>query len=192
MNNSTGTKTGWKQRLRRELFEYWVTAAYLMLYFGAFAWYRRLILAEYRITYLNYGVAIIEALVLAKVILIGDLLRLGHRFGNRPLIVPTVIRSAIFTVWIWIFSIGESAIKGLLHGAGLIGGFNEFMGKGKFQLLASSLVVFFTFIPFFAFRELNRMMGEGRIWRAFFRRGATGQSSRRSGPEGDDEVLCWP
>jgi hypothetical protein len=39
---------------------------YLAIFFGVFTWYRRFVLAEYRITYLHYGTAIIEALILAK------------------------------------------------------------------------------------------------------------------------------
>ena len=171
MSNATGKPGGWKQRIRHELFEYWMTVLYLALYFGAFTMYRRLILAEYQISYMNYGMALIEALVLAKVILLGDLLRLGRGLENWPLIIPTLFRAIKFTIWVGVFTILEHTIRGGLRGEGLAGGFGNFISKGKYELLASSLVVFFTFIPFFAFRELNRLLGKGRIWEAFFRGG---------------------
>jgi hypothetical protein len=51
--------------------EYWINVAYLALVFAAFTQYRRFLLAAYDITYTNYWVAVIEALILAKVIMIG-------------------------------------------------------------------------------------------------------------------------
>ena len=51
-------------------------------------------------------------------------------------------------------------------------GLMEFFGKGRHELLANSLIVFVSFIPFFAFRELRRVMGDGSLWALFFRRSA--------------------
>src|SRR5215472_17137660 len=92
-------KIGWKQRFIREFVNYWINFVYLAIVFGLFAWYRRLILAEYEIKYLNYGVAIIEALILAKVILIGDMLGLGREFKNKPLIYQTLYNSIVFSLF---------------------------------------------------------------------------------------------
>ena len=47
-------------------------SCYLTLVFAAFTQYRRIVLAAHDITYTNYWVAVIEALILAKVIMIGD------------------------------------------------------------------------------------------------------------------------
>lgn len=177
------TSVEWKERIRHELFAYWMTVLYLAIYFGVFTQYRRLILAQYQISYMNYGFALIEALVLAKVILIGDLLRLGRGLENRPLIIPTVFRVFMFTIYVGVFTMIEHTIRGWLRGKGVVGGLEEFFSKGKYELLASSLVVFFTFIPFFAFRELNRVLGKGRIWAAFFRSGAQRAADLGRGPD---------
>jgi hypothetical protein len=45
--------------------------------------------------------------------------------------------------------------------------FGNFLGKGYHKVLAGCLVVFVAFISFFAFRELGRVLGEGKI-RTFF------------------------
>jgi hypothetical protein len=37
-------------------------------------------------------------------------------------------------------------------------------------LLANVLVMFVAFIPFFAFKELGRVLRKGRVWELFFRR----------------------
>src|SRR5215469_6841791 len=166
----TGEKAGWKSRIREEMISYWVTVAYLTLYFGVFFNYRRLLLAQYQISYENYGVALIEALVLAKVILIGDLLRLGRGLEEKPLVYPTIFRAFIFTIWVALFKLLEETVKGLFRGEGLGGGFDHIVAKGQYEYFASCLVVFFTFIPFFAFKELVRVTGKGRIFKLFFRR----------------------
>ena len=161
---------GWKSRLRKEMISYWITVAYLTLYFGVFFSYRRLLLAQYQISYENYGIALIQALVLAKVILIGDLLRLGRGLEEKPLIYPTLFRAFIFTIWVALFKLLEETVKGLFHGEGLGGGFDHIVAKGQYEYFASCLVVFFTFIPFFAFKELVRVTGKSEIFKLFFRR----------------------
>jgi hypothetical protein len=175
-------QVSWKQRLRREFIRYWTNFLYLAIFFGAFTWYRRLVLAEYHISYLNYGTAIIEALVLAKVILIGDALGLGREREGRPLIAPTLRKSLVFTVFVGIFGILEHMIGGLLEGKGLLGGLQELMRISKYELLARCLITFFAFIPFFAFRELRTVLGEGKLFGWFFR-GSPTAGSGSAGPE---------
>ena len=169
MNDTNKAKVGWKQKLVSEMIEYWLVVLYLACFFGLFTWYRRFILAEYQISYVHYGVSLLEALVLAKVILIGDVLRLGRQFEDKPLIVPTLFRSVVFSLWVGAFGVLEHTIGGLLSGQGLAGGFEQLMRIGKYELLARCLVTFVAFIPFFAFKELERVLGEGKIRTLFFR-----------------------
>lgn len=163
-------KIGWKQKLAREMIEYLINAAYLTLFFSVFTTYRRLILAHYQISYGQYGISLIKALVLAKIIMIGNVLRLGRRIEDKPLIFPTLYKTVVFTLWVALFSVIESTIRGLLHGKGLAGGLSELASERRYEFLASALVVFFAFIPFFAFRELEQVLGEGKISQLFIRR----------------------
>jgi hypothetical protein len=61
-------------------------------------------------------------------------------------------------------------IKGFWKGTGLPGDLVELLGKGPNEFFANALVVFVAFIPFFAFRELGRVLGEGKIRTLFFQR----------------------
>ena len=79
MNDANTKRAGWKSKAIHEMTEYYIIFMYLAIFFGLFTWYRRLILAEYQISYLHYGAAVIKALVLAKVIMVGRALRLGRR-----------------------------------------------------------------------------------------------------------------
>jgi hypothetical protein len=161
-----------KTRIFREVSEYWMNACYLALVFASFTQYRRLILAAHDITYTNYWVALIEALILAKVIMIGSVFRLGRGLERKPLIYPTVYKAVVFTLFCGLFAIIEHAIKGLWQGEGVMGGLAEFFGKGTHELLANSLVVFVAFFPYFGVKELGRVLGEDKIRALFFQKGA--------------------
>jgi len=185
MNGADQRRVGWQRRAYREFVEYSINVVYLTLFFGAFTWYRRFILAEYEIPYLHYGIAVIQALVLAKVIMIGDMVRLGRRLEDKPLILPTLYKAAVFSVFVGLFKILEYTIRGLLHGQGLAGGIHDLLSKGSNELLAYVLIVLFAFIPFFAFKELGRVLGEGRIRHLFFRRRAATESRSPTGMAAD-------
>jgi hypothetical protein len=174
-DSTSDKKSGWKQRFKRELIEYWVNFVYLAFYFGVFAWYRRLVLAEYQIGYLHYGISIIEALILAKVILIGNALHLGRGLEGKPLAFVTLYKAVIFSMFVGVFAVLEHTIGGLIDGKGLAYGVLELWHTGMDELLARCMVTFFAFIPFFAFQELEQVLGEGWIRKVFFHsRTATG------------------
>ncbi len=169
MNETDKKKAGWKQKMIHEAVEYYINFAYLAAVLIAFIWYRRLILAEYQIQYEEYWVPLVEAAVLAKVMMIGGLLRLNRGLEHKPLILPTLFRTVIFSVWVGLFSLLEKTVLGLLQGKGLTGGFEVLASKERYELIASCIVIFVAFIPFFAFRELGRVLGEGKIRALFFR-----------------------
>ncbi|MBP2675545.1 MAG: hypothetical protein H6Q84_2385 [Deltaproteobacteria bacterium] len=172
MSGADEKKRSWKERIFSEFVEYWMNVLYLALVFAAFTQYRRFLLAAYDITYTNYGFALIKALVLAKVIMVGEVVRLGRGLERKPLIYPTLYKTLVFTLFVGVFSLVEHAVKGLWSGKGFMESLVHFFEKGPQELLANSLIVFVSFIPFFAIKELGRVLGEGKIRALFFRSGA--------------------
>jgi hypothetical protein len=172
MSGADKKKGGLKKKIVHEVIEYWINVCYLTIVFAAFTQYRRFLLAAHDITYTNYGFAVIEALILAKVIMIGEVVRLGRGLERKPLIYPTLYKTVVFTLFVGVFKLVENAIKGLWSGEGLAGGLVDFFGKGSNEILANSLIVFVAFIPFFAIKELGRALGQDKIQALFFRRRA--------------------
>jgi hypothetical protein len=181
MNDANTKKAALKRKVVHEMVEFYIIFLYLTVFFGSYTVYRRLILAEYQITYLHYGIAVIKALVLAKVIMIGRAMHLGERFKDRPLIWSTLHKAVVFTLFVGIFDVVESTITGLFHGKGIAGGFDEFMRAGWDELLARGMCLFVSFIPFFAFWELERVLGEGELAKLFFRRRPASESDPTGG-----------
>src|SRR5215475_3897059 len=99
--------TGLKERAAEEFRVFGITALYLWVFLGSFTVYRRLVLAEAGVTYLHYGFALIEALIIAKVILVGRMFGYSRRFENKPLIVPVLYKSILFGVFVLLFGIVE-------------------------------------------------------------------------------------
>ncbi len=166
---STDTKTtDWKGKVRFELIEYGINVVYLSLVFAAFTEYRRLLLAAHDISYTNYGVALIEAFILGKVIMIGSVFRLGRGLEAMPLIYPTLYKTVVFSVFVGVFKIIEHVIKLLWSGDGITESLVDFSAKDFYLVLANCLVVFAALIPFFAVKEIGRVLGEKKIRTLFF------------------------
>ncbi|MDA8139388.1 MAG: hypothetical protein M0036_12110 [Desulfobacteraceae bacterium] len=170
MSNTAQGKVSLKKKVLHEVKVFWAYAAYLTMVFGSFTWYRRLILAHVGIVYTDYGVALIEALIFGKVLMIGDALHLGRGLENKPLIFPTLLKAVVFTLFFALFDLIEHTIKAMFKGLGIIESTKDFFLAQPYELLAGVLVIFTAFIPFFALREVARMLGgEGRVLALFFK-----------------------
>ena len=103
--------------------------------------------------------------------MVGDALRLGRGLDEKPLIVPTLVKTVVFTLFVSVFTFIEHAVRGLWKGTGFQQGLMDFLDKGFQEVLANGLVVFVAFIPFFALREMSRFLGgEDRLLAMFFKR----------------------
>ncbi|MGB5135541.1 MAG: hypothetical protein WBN89_10245 [Prochlorococcaceae cyanobacterium] len=162
--------SGLRQRALEELRVFSLTALYLWFFLGSFTTYRRLVLAETGVTYLHYGIALIEALVVAKVILVGRMFGFTRRFDQQPLIVPVIYKSILFGVLVMLFGILEHLIEGLLRSHSGISGLRDLASLGVDELAARVLMIVIAFLPFFAFYEIGRVIGMKKLAAMFFQR----------------------
>jgi hypothetical protein len=154
---------GFKERAIEEFKIYWVIVLYLWIFLGSFTVYRRLVIAEAGGAYLNYGFALIEAMIIAKVILIGKIFAFTRRFDDRPLIVPILFKAVLFGLFVLLFGLIEHLVGGWIHHKGLLGGLAAISEIGAYELAARVLMMIVAFIPFFAFSEIGRVLGPGRL-----------------------------
>ncbi|MBS3953380.1 MAG: hypothetical protein KGZ88_10550 [Methylomicrobium sp.] len=168
MNSIEKKRGNFKGKIVQEIGEYLMNVCYLTLMFAAFTQYRRFILAAHDIVYTHYGIAVIEALILGKVIMIGQVFRFGRGLERGPLIYPILYKTFVFMVFCAVFKVIEHIIQGLWSGGGVEAGLMELLDKWSHELLPNSLVMFVAFIPFFAVKELGRVLGKNKIWALFF------------------------
>jgi hypothetical protein len=165
MNTSKPTL---KQKVWRGIKEYFAISLYLWLVFGLFVIYQSVILAEHDIPYALHGFALINALALAKVMLVAREFNFADNFKNAPLIVPTLFKSAAFAVILGCFKILEAIGVGLYHGRSISESILE-VGGGRIEgILVYIALLAVQLIPFFGFTELRRVFGEGKLERLFF------------------------
>jgi len=157
-----------KQKLLEEIKLYFFVFAFLALMFSAFLTFRRLISNEAGITYLHYGSGIIKAAIVAKIIMIGQALKLGKNVENQPLMIAVLVKAALFGLLVAIFNVIERVIEELIRGNDWPGISNLLVMNGLNQALADALILMVSFIPFFAFWETGRVLGEGTLSQMFF------------------------
>jgi hypothetical protein len=110
--------------------------------------------------------------VLAKVILLGRMTGVASALEDRPLILPTLYKVALFGVFALAFEALEHLGGGIIHGKKAAEVLREVVNGHGSVLLARTLVVLAAFLPFFAFTEVSRVLGEGRLREMFLRRRA--------------------
>jgi hypothetical protein len=169
MENREVKKT-WKQKLFHEFTEYLINVAYMAIIFSAIIFYRRLVLAHYDIYLDDYFSGVFKALVIAKVVMIGAFLRISRKFEHKPLVFPVIYKAILFTLWVMLFDIVELYIGGFIHNPVFSEAFIEMKSHLNTVWLGGALLIFFTFIPYFAFRELARIKGNEEIKKLFFRK----------------------
>ena len=157
-----------KARARRELRELLAITLYFTLFLGAFNTYRRLILRDNGLAYLHYGITLVESLVLAKVILIGDALKLGRGVESRSLVQAVVWKSILFAGLVYLFTMLERGIEGLVHGLDWAGIARNIVAPGAYEMLARLIMMMVAFLPFFALWELRRVLGPEKFSALWF------------------------
>ena len=158
------------RRIEHEVEEWIVMFFYLWVIFGLFALHQSILKAElHRDDHLQ-GFAILNALILSKVMLIREGLQLAQgRRDSHPILV-ILNKSIAFAFLFIVFHIFERIIVGVAHGKTITASFPELAGGRLLDIIAIGVIVTVSLIPFFAFREVSRELGEGRLWRLLMAR----------------------
>jgi len=170
---SGAPKSSLRVRAIDEAKKFLVMAVYLWVLFGLFSLHRTIVLQQADIDLQDEGFALVNALVLAKVMLVADNLRLGTRFmgvrADWPVICSVLYSSLVFALVLIGFHIAEHAAMALLRGRPLADSLSDFGGRMKGVLCAAG-IAFVALVPFFAFREIDSVLAGGRLWRLLFTR----------------------
>ena len=156
------------QRIIDELWEFAICAGYLYVCFTALAYLKSAILHAHGIEFAPFGFAAVKALICAKFMSVGHMLRLGDGHKNQALIWPILHKSFAFLLLLIALNASEEVIVGLLHDRSITASLAE-VGGGTFdQLFATSIIGLLILIPFFALRELGDVVGGHTLFRLFF------------------------
>jgi hypothetical protein len=179
-------KRSLKVRALEELRKFLVIVAYLWLVFFVLFVHEWLVLAGHNIGFRFYGLATLNALILGKIMLIAENMRFTKRFDNRPLIVPIAYKSIVFAVLLLAAYIVEEIGVGMFHGKTAAESFPVIGGGGPAALLCVTAIMSAALAPFFAFREIARVVGEAEF--RVLMLGAAKQARRKPRDEAGEEA----
>lgn len=164
-------------------------ALYIWVLLTLFALHKALLLGESNLGY-HIGFAFLNALALAKVVFVGQELRIGDKLRNRPLIVPILFKAAIFAGLLFFFRVVEETVLDMWHGKSAAQGVAAFFSTlGGAKLTGTVLVctiMFVALIPFFAYLEIEQVIGAQKLRSILF----GGQREKRARTQDEDAAAA--
>jgi hypothetical protein len=163
-------------RIYYQVIQFLLIAVYLFVVFAVLALHEEVVAAKNGIAYHFYGFAAINAIILGKVMLVAEDLNFANRFfrnlivKNAPLTYVIVFKSVAFTILFFVFDVVEELLVGFFKGKTIVESFPK-IGGGSVQGIFSMIVVITVLlIPFFAYREIARIIGERELHSLIFTR----------------------
>jgi hypothetical protein len=163
-------------RILHQIIQFSLIAFYLFIVFAVLALHEEVVAAKNGITYHFYGFAAINALILGKVMLVGEDLNFANRFfrnilaRNGPLVYVILFKSVAFTILFFVFDIIEELLVGAFKGKTVTESFPK-IGGGSLQGIFSMIIVITVLLmPFFAYREIGKIIGERKLHSLLFTR----------------------
>jgi hypothetical protein len=145
-------------------------STYFFLLIAGIETYRAVLVSDLRVNYFHLGSSIVEALMLAKIVLLGDLINLGHRMRKRAMIVVILYRTLLFTVFEVAFILTEHVVRGLIEGVKPGAVLHKILSQGAPILVTRIFVMGLAFVPVLTFCEFDRTLGAGKLKELLFRR----------------------
>ena len=162
----------------RRAFDWWLAqlkhvlppTIFFFVGFNLILWTKRQILEEQGIEFSGFLTATLAALLVGKAVLVTDNLPFMHRFDGSPMIQPILFKSAVYWFCVLIVRLAEGLIHFLIAG-GAIYDFPahlvEHFSWAHFLLIQVWLMVLF--LVYVTTHELNMLIGDGELYRLFFR-----------------------
>ena len=153
-----------RDRAIREVKLFAIMLVYLWVIFELFSLYEFIILRKRGIHFSpQEGFALVNALVFGKVMLVALDLGLGRRIRRRPLIFPILFEAFLLVI----ISIGvyvvEHLATGLFKHKTLAASIPAIGGGGLLGYVCVAAIFFIEMLPYFAFRNVSRELGPGRL-----------------------------
>ena len=161
-----------KEKAIEEFRAFLIMAVYLWLVFALMLLNEAVVLKKPNFNFLAQGFAVINALVLAKVMLIADDLGYGRELDHLPLIWPILYKSISYALLFVIFHEFEHFVVAWINGKLSTFSLPTLAGGSWAGAACVWAAMTLSLMPFFAIREISKLIGTGRVWRLMFEPGA--------------------
>lgn len=162
LNGNAKHKPTLKERAIDELKSFAAIFLYLWVVFMVLLLHEWIVLSQNHIGFKFYGLAAINALLLGKIMLIAEHFKFAERLNAKPLIYPIVYKSVAFTTMLFIAYILEEMTIGWFRGDGFLASMPA-LGGGIVSALCFWIIFSVALAPFFAFKEIGRVLGPDKF-----------------------------
>lgn len=149
-------------RAREEMLRFLGIFLYLFTILGLFELHSFLVLRQNNLPFVSWGFAVVNALVLGKVMLVAETLELGRGLARNRLIVAVLLRSVLFAILFLLFdSVEKSLVHMLKSGSAQL--HFPVSGQSFLATLILAVILAVALVPFFLFTEFSRVLGADRV-----------------------------
>jgi hypothetical protein len=145
-----------------------IVTSYLFIVFAVLLYFKSAILQSQGIHWIPWGFAAVKAVIIAKFVLIGRAVHFAERHRAKPLIWETVYKSLAFVVLVSVLTVIEETVVGFIHGKTIGASLAVIGGGTPEQIIATAMVLFLIFLPFFGLLALGDVMGIKTLFRLYF------------------------
>lgn len=118
----------------------------------------------------SFAMATVTALVVGKVVLVVDRIRLIDKFRGGPLIRPILYKSVFYSAVVLIVRFLEKVAGFAIDAGGLGPAFHDALRDFSWhRFVAVQLWIFICFLVYVTATEFNALVGQGQLFRLFFR-----------------------
>lgn len=156
------------QKLKHEIEAVITLTLYFGCWLGALVLLKYLILAEYQIAFHDLSVALIGALVLAKVVLVLEHVSLGAWVRAQPAWMDVLLRTALYAFGVFVLILLEKAFEGRheydSYGASLIAVFQH---ADVIHVWLNTLCLSVALLSYNMLSVVRKNLGKGALLRMF-------------------------
>jgi hypothetical protein len=170
------------RKLQEEIRAVVLTTLFFLAWIGVLMLLKVLILDEYHIEFRGFSLALIGALVLAKVVLVFELVPLGAWISARPAWVEVVVRTALYSLGVLVVLLAEKAFESRHEHGGFIAAlFALYRHVDLPHVWANAIVLSGALLAYNATNIVRLKLGEGGLRAVFLSPTPKRESKRGEG-----------
>lgn len=155
-------------KLKIELFTVMLLAAYFGAWLATLTLLKHLVLAEYHIAAYGLSAILVGALVLSKVVLVLEHVSLGQWVRSRPAWVNVILRTALYSLGVFIVLVLEKTIEGSHEYGGLAGSLSALFERADIiHVWLNSICLSAALLSYNMLSVIRMRLGSGAVLRMF-------------------------
>jgi hypothetical protein len=157
---------GFREKVRQELKAVVLTTLYFATWLCVLILLKTLVLAEYQIEFRGVSMALIGALVIAKVVLVMEHVPLGSWLHRRPAALDVIVRTVLYGIGVFVVLLLEKTFEARHEYGGFAAALAQaFAHRDMPHVWANTICVTSALLWFNAFSLVRRHLGEQALIR---------------------------